>query len=107
MRNIFRNIKSIAASLAVVAMLATSAVSCQYDDTDLWNEINNIKQELADLRASIESELNAIKELVNGQVTVTDVQQQADGSKQITLSAYFIIVLSKRCFSLWILQTLN
>ena len=86
MKNIFRNIKSIVASMTMVAMLATSAVSCQYDDADLWNEINNIKQELADLRASIESELNAIKELVNGQVTVTDVQQQADGSKQITLS---------------------
>lgn len=86
MRNIFRNIKSIAASLAVVAMLASSAVSCQYNDEALWNEIEQIKQELADLRASIESELNAIKELVNGQVTVTDVQQQADGSKVITLS---------------------
>ena len=80
------NIKSIVAVVAVTTTVALSSVSCQYDDGDLWNEIGNIKQELADLRATIESELNAIKELINGQVTVADVQQQADGSKLITLS---------------------
>ena len=80
------NIKSIVAVVAATTAVALSSVSCQYDDTDLWNEIDSIKQELADLRTQIESELNAIKELVNGQVTVTNVQQQADGSKQIILS---------------------
>ncbi len=80
------NIKSIVAIVATTTAVALSSVSCQYDDADLWSEIDNIKQELADLRATIESELNAIKELINGQVTVVDVQQQADGSKLITLS---------------------
>lgn len=79
------NLKSVVAVVATTAVVALSSVSC-YDDGEIWKEIDNIKQELADLRAQIESELNAIKELVNGQVTVTDVQQQADGSKQITLS---------------------
>ena len=86
MKRLFMNIKSIVAVVAVTTTVALSSVSCQYDDGDLWNEIGNIKQELADLRATIESELNAIKELINGQVTVADVQQQADGSKLITLS---------------------
>ena len=86
MKRFFMNIKSRAAVMVTAAVVALSSVSCQYDDEALWNEIDNIKQELADLRATIESELAAIKELVNGQVTVTDVQQQADGSKQITLS---------------------
>ena len=85
MNNFLLKTKAIVRSVVMLAVVASLSVSC-YDDADLWNEINGIKQELADLRATIEQELNAIKELVNGQVTVTDVQQQADGSKQITLS---------------------
>ena len=85
MKRLFMNIKHVAAVAATTAVVALSSVSC-YDDGEIWKEIDSIKQELADLRTQIESELNAIKELVNGQVTVTDVQQQADGSKQITLS---------------------
>ena len=79
------NLKSVVATVAMMAVVGSSVTSC-YNDEDIWKEIDSIKQELADLRATIESELNAIKELVNGQVTVTDVQQQADGSKQIILS---------------------
>lgn len=85
MKRLFINLKSVVAVVATTAVVALSSVSC-YDDGEIWKEIDNIKQELADLRTQIESELNAIKELVNGQVTVTNVQQQADGSKQITLS---------------------
>lgn len=86
MRNIFRNIKSIVASLAMVAMLASSAVSCQYDDTALWNEIEQIKKELAQLREQLEVELYSLNELVNGLVTVKEVKQQQDGSKSVILS---------------------
>ncbi|MBO5697708.1 MAG: hypothetical protein J6R90_04860 [Alistipes sp.] len=86
MKNIFRNIKSIVASMAMVAMLATSAVSCQYDDTALWGEIDNIKKELAMLREQLETELYMLNEMVNGLVTVKEVKQQQDGSKLVTLS---------------------
>lgn len=80
------NLKSAVLSMAVVALMASSVVSCQYDDTAIWDEVNNLKQELADLRLQLEQELNAIKDLVNGQVTVKSVDQQSDGSKVITLS---------------------
>ena len=86
MKKFLRNTRAALRTIVMVAVVAFSAVSCQYDDTDLWNEIENIKQELADLRIQLETELNAIKDLVNGQVTVTDVKQQNDGSKVITLS---------------------
>ena len=86
MKKFLRNTRAAIRTIVMVAVVAFSAVSCQYDDTDLWNEIENIKQELADLRIQLETELNAIKDLVNGQVTVTDVKQQSDGSKVITLS---------------------
>ena len=80
------NIKSVVTLMATTALIAFSSVSCQYDDTAIWEEIDGIKQELADLRLQLEEELNAIKNLVNGQVTVTEVKQQNDGSKIIVLS---------------------
>ena len=73
------NIKSVATLMSAAALIAFSSVSCQYDDTALWNEVNSIKQELADLRLQLETELNAIKDLVNGQVTVKEVKQQGAG----------------------------
>ena len=80
------SIKSAVLSMAVVTLMASSVVSCQYDDSALWNEVKNIKQELADLRLQLETELNAVKDLVNGQVTVKEVNSQKDGSKIIVLS---------------------
>ena len=86
MKRLFKNIRSVATLMVTTAAVAISSVSCQYDDTAVWEEINGIKQELANLRAEVEAELNAIHEMVNGLVTVTDVKQQQDGSKQIVLS---------------------
>ena len=86
MRKVLLNIKSTLVMLAVLAGVAISAVSCQYDDTALWNELEKLEKEIADLRTQVEAELNAIRDMVNGLVTVTDVKQQQDGSKQIILS---------------------
>ena len=86
MRKIFTNIKAIVASVVTMAVVASSATSCSYDDAAIWDEINQIKKELADLRDSLQNEMNAIKELVNGTVTIKDVTTQADGSQLVTLS---------------------
>ena len=80
------NIKSVVTLMATTALVAFSSVSCQYDDSAIWNEIETIKQELADLRLQLETELNAIKDLVNGQVTIKEINQQNDGSKVVALS---------------------
>ena len=68
------SIKAAVATMTTAAILASSAVSCSYDDSELWGEINQIKQEVADLRTQVENELNALNELVNGLVTITDVK---------------------------------
>ena len=86
MKRFFMNIKSVVTLMATTALIAFSSVSCQYDDTAIWDKFDEIEQELADLRMQLETELNAIKDLINGQVTVKDVKQQNDGSKVITLS---------------------
>lgn len=84
MKKIYANIKSTVCCLVATLLLSSPMVSCSYDD--IWNEINNIKEELAELRESLQTELNALKELVNGSITIKDVAQQADGSKVLTLS---------------------
>jgi hypothetical protein len=86
MKRFFKNAKAIVASMLTVAVVSSSMVSCQYDDTEIWEKLDEIEQEIADLRTQVEQELNAIRDMVNGLVTVTDVKQQQDGSKQIILS---------------------
>lgn len=86
MRKFLLNFKAALASMAMVAIVALSVVSCQYDDTDIWDKIGEIEQDIADLQERLDTELTAIKALIDGQVTVKDVQQQSDGSKIIILS---------------------
>ena len=87
MNRFFKNIKSIISCTVIAAMVGSLSVSCSYDDEALWKEIENIKGELAQLRASIESELASLHALIDGQITIKSVEQQKeDGSKVITLS---------------------
>ena len=80
------NIKAVAAVLLSTAVLATSSVSCSYDDTKIWAEIEGIKKELAALRESVETELNALKALLDGAVTIKEIKKQNDGSTILVLS---------------------
>ena len=80
------SIRSVVATTALTALLASSMVSCSYDDTKIWNEIDKIKQEIVDLRTQIDTELKALTELVSGQKSIKDVKPQSDGSTIITLS---------------------
>ena len=86
MKKVFFNLKSALVMLTAIAGVAIFAQSCQYNDEWIHDEFGNIRQEIADLREQLENELNAIKDMVNGLVTITDVKQQQDGSKQIILS---------------------
>ena len=86
MKTFFMNIKSVVAALATTALLASSTVSCSYDDTKIWNEIDQIKQEIVDLSTQVANELSALNSLVSGMTTVTDVSQKSDGSTVVTLS---------------------
>ena len=86
MKRFFKNMKTVVATVLTAAIVSSSMVSCQYDDTEIWEKLDEIEKEIADLRTQVEQELNAIRDMVNGLVTVTDVKQQQDGSKQIILS---------------------
>ena len=88
MKHFFINLKSLVGGLVVMTMMTTSIVSCTspYDDSELRNEIEELKGDLAALKQSIESELAALKSLIDGKITVTDVTKKSDGSTVITLS---------------------
>ena len=86
MKRFFMNVKAVVATMLTAAIVSSSMVSCQYDDTAIWDKFDEIEKQIADLRQQLEDELNGIKDMVNGLVTITDVKQQNDGSKQITLS---------------------
>ena len=72
--------------MVVMAVVASSVSSCTYDDTKLWNEINSIKKEIAQLRSDLNDVLEAISGIVSGDLTIKDVQQMGDGSQVLTLS---------------------
>lgn len=86
MKKFFSNLKAIIGCTVVTAMLASSVVSCQYDDTELRGEIDNVKKELSQLRTDLQSQIDALKGLVNGLVTVKSVVTDDAGVTTVTLS---------------------
>jgi hypothetical protein len=50
MKRFFTNVKTVVATMLTAAVISSSVVSCKYDDGAIWEEINNMKQEIADLR---------------------------------------------------------
>lgn len=73
---------------ALVATLALSVASCTkaFDDSELINEIEQIKKDLAELEESLTNEINALKELLEGKIVISKVEPRSDGSILVTLS---------------------
>ena len=91
MRKIFTSLKTIVAATLVAAM--SLSVSCSYDDTGIKNQIEKVQADLAALAervAALENKLNsevdALKALINEQVVVVDVVTDANGDQTIKLS---------------------
>ena len=79
------------------------SVSCSYNDTDIRNEMEQIKTDLASLTERVDaledkldSEVAGLKELINGKVVVTGVETNGDVTT-VTLSdgSSFVIDNSK------------
>lgn len=80
--------KSYVAATLMLAAMSSTVVSCTdaYDDTKVWQEIDKIKEELAQLRADVTNEINAIKALIDGTTTVEEVIANEDGTTEVKLS---------------------
>ena len=73
-----------------LALLLTFAAPCSdYDDTDLWNSVNDIKKRVEALEtavAKLNSDVSAMQTLIeklNEKVYVSKVETNADGSYTI------------------------
>ena len=60
-------------TLLTVMLLGVSTWSCSYDDDDLWNEIGNIKTELARINKEVGT-LQTLVDALNQQKTITSVE---------------------------------
>ncbi|WP_196012397.1 DUF5074 domain-containing protein [Alistipes onderdonkii] len=65
-------------TLLTVMLLGVSTWSCSYDDDDLWNEIGNIKTELARINKEVGT-LQTLVDALNQQKTITSVEETATG----------------------------
>lgn len=72
-------------TLFATLLLAFSNWSCEYDDDNLWNEVNDLKDRMEAMEKAVEganNNITALQKLVDamkGSVTVSAVEQTADG----------------------------
>ena len=85
MRKIFTSFKAMVTFMVMMAVVA-GAVSCSYDDTAVWNEINKIKKEVEQLRTDLDDVLSIVNGLETGNLAIRKVEQKADGSQVVYLS---------------------
>ena len=91
MRKIYSTLKSVVAATLVAAM--TFAASCSYDDTGVINQIEEIKvdlealaQRVTALENKLQTEVENLQALIDGQVVIVDVETDAEGNQTIKLS---------------------
>ena len=76
--------KAIFMAMGIAAMLV-AAVGCQYDDTNIWNEVEHIKDRVATLEEAViktNEDIVALQTIVNAlqkNVYVTEVTPTAEG----------------------------
>ena len=91
MKKFYASFKSVVAAVVLASM--TLAASCSYDDTGVKNELEQIKVDLAALTervAALEKrlaeEVDALTDLIEGKVVVTEITKDAEGNTIINLS---------------------
>ena len=72
-------------TLLTVMLLGVSTWSCSYDDDDLWNEIGNIKTELARINKEVGT-LQTLVDALNQQKTITSVEETDRKSTRLNSS---------------------
>lgn len=91
MKKFYANFKSVVAAVVLASM--TLAASCSYDDTDVKNQLQQIQADLtaltervAALEKRLGEEVDALTDLIEGKVVVTEITKDAEGNTIINLS---------------------
>ncbi len=91
MKNILKFLGKMALCAALVC---PAAVSCEYDDTGLQEQIDAIVNQLFELEQKMNSEIQALKLMLDGTVQIKDVSTDATtGIRTITLSNGVVLTL--------------
>ena len=84
--NLFSEIKKAAARLfALVAVACPLVVSC-YDDSEVWEQINDLALRVHALEEKLNNEFEALSDMVKKSVTITSCVMQSDSTYKIKLS---------------------
>ena len=102
MRKIFTTLKSVVSALVIAAMALS--VSCSYDDTAINNRVDKVEKDLAaltervaNLESKLQTEVDALEDLINGKVVIVDVVVGEDGKTTIKLSDGKTITVVNEC----------
>lgn len=86
MKNCIDTRKWIGRGLLLAALAGTSVMtSCEYDDSDLLNRIEEVENRLSQLETKLNDEVKSLKQLLEGKATITSATK-ADGVWTIVLS---------------------
>ena len=84
--NLFSEIKKVTARLfALVAVACPLVVSC-YDDSELWEQVNDLAIRVLALEEKLNNELAALNDMLKNNVTITSCTMQSDSTYKIKLS---------------------
>lgn len=95
MKKFFTTLKSIAnvVVVALVAMSVSLSVSCSedctfepYDDTEIWNAIEDIYERIEALETQLQNEVKTLKGMIEGQITIKSVDTDSNGVRTVNLS---------------------
>lgn len=93
MRNFNTLLKSVSRSAAILTLAVSSAVSCADYTTDIENLRDELKGELElvinklyELEQKMNSEIQALKDMLAGKILITSVSTDADGVTTVKLS---------------------
>ena len=102
MRKIFTTLKSVVSALVIAAMALS--VSCSYDDTAIVDRVQKVEKDLAaltervaNLESKLQTEVDALKALIDGKVVIVDVVVGEDGKTTIKLSDGKTITVVNEC----------
>lgn len=102
MRKFFTTLKSVVSALVIAAM--AFSVSCSYDDTAIVDRVQKVENDLKalterveNLESKLQTEVDALKALIDGKVVIVDVITGEDGTTVIKLSDGKTITVVNEC----------
>ena len=78
-------VKRIFKSLICAALTLPAVVSC-YDDSQLWDKVNELEKRVDSLQVNLNEQASALSDLMGSGTSISSCNKNADGSYTIELS---------------------